>query len=75
MVCHWVCGTRYRRDSPDNLISERDALVRDHIKLWEERDMIAAAYNSLGTEHDALLTSLRWRVTGPLRLLRGLLSQ
>jgi hypothetical protein len=71
---------RVERDSVANLVvtresearQERELLLASLNTLVAERDSLAAACNSLELAHAAVLSSRSWRLTAPLRFLRGL---
>jgi hypothetical protein len=56
------------RAAHSKLISEQD-------NLMAERDALSGAYNRVIAERDAMLASRSWRLTGPLRSLRGLFAR
>jgi hypothetical protein len=57
----------------DNLRIEHAMLAQAHETLAAERVALAAACKNLSAERDAMLMSRSWRLTAPLRRLRGLL--
>jgi hypothetical protein len=57
------------------LMAELDALAGKHDRLVAERDALKVANDRLEAARDALLASRSWRMTAPLRYLRGRLAR
>jgi O-antigen chain-terminating methyltransferase len=50
---------------------ERSTLDSRHSTLLAERQALSTSYSLLATERDALLASTCWRITAPIRWVRG----
>ncbi|MFD2057810.1 hypothetical protein ACFSQT_33425 [Mesorhizobium calcicola] len=76
-ISEWLAARLPLRDHPQptattrDLTLEQDELIRAHDDLRLERDALVRDRDALREERNAILASRSWRLTAPLRWVRG----